>query len=253
MSYCTVQDIRDEGVPDTGPGAKTDAEIQAVIDRVCVQIDKYTGRFFEPRDLTVVLDGTGRHGLLIGMPIIDITSVSIGTDFSIAEPINLDDIRIYNRHLTENLTNPDDRESPKIEFVEFDRVYHAYSIRDGYYSHQYFHYHYWPVGTQNIEIVGTFGYTDYDAVESDGITPILIERASVLMTLRDLDTAYGEADKREDRLNRWRVTEYKTRDQTIKYDSPSKYGISGYGSYTGDPEIDKILIQYTRPPMFGAM
>ena len=252
MSYCVVQDLRDEGVPSTGYGAKTDEYLGKVIIRVCAMIDNFTGRFFEPRDLTLVLDGTGSRALLFGDPIIDIDTIKLDSDdFSLAEEYDLDDVRIYNRHLTERLTNPDDRESPKIEILEFDRREESLPAF-GTDAHSLFHMHRWPEGTQNIQVVGTFGYTDWDDDEDEGVTPILIERAAVLMVLRDLNTGYTEIDRREDERNRWRVTEHKTRDQTIKFEKPSVLGLAGFGAFTGDPEIDSILAQYVRPPRFGS-
>jgi hypothetical protein len=243
MAYCTIQDLRDEGVPETGYGSKTDAQLTKVITRVCAAIDNYTGRFFEPRDMTIVLDGTGARLLLLGDPIISITSIKLGgPDFSLSTAVDLDGVKIYNRHLTQRLMNPDDRESPKLE----------YAVDEDYLSQSTFYPDRWTKGNQNIQIVGTFGYTDWDSGDAEGVTPPLIERAAVLMCLRDMHTGYSEDDARADARNAWRVTEHKTRDQTIKYASPSSLGAAGVGGYTGDPEIDGILAQYTRPPMFGS-
>lgn len=251
--YCTIADLRDAGVPETGINGKTDAQLQALITRVTKKIEKYTGRFFEARSMSDILfDGTGSRALLLGDPIIDISEIIIlGDDLTASQTVDLDDVRIYNRHITQNLTNPDDRNSPKIEFLEVDE-------RDDFGSHRahyLFHPHRWPEGTQNIQISGIFGYTDYDGGNPYGITPEDISEAACLMVLRIIDSAYSQRDKRDDAINRWRVVEYKTRDQTIKYEPPSKFGISaaGYGQFTGDPYIDAILAQYSRPPRFGSM
>jgi hypothetical protein len=254
--YCTVSQLRDAGVPSSGVGAKTDAELQEIIAAVSEEIDSYTGRFFEPRSMTINIDGTGRRGILIGDPIIDVTSITVlGDDTTSSQEIDLDDVRIYNRHITQNLRNPDDRESPKIEFLETDLRYDSPTYIGGDSAHYLFHPHRWPEGTQNVEIVGIFGYTDYDG-SAYGKTPTAISKAAMLMALRELSPAYSSADEREDTLNRWRVTEYKTRDQTIKYADPTRAGLGamgGIGPYTGDPVIDNILVRYTRPPNFGSV
>lgn len=249
--YCTVAQLRAEGVPSTGVNAKTDAELQELITRVSKKIDKFTGRFFEARSMDFKVDGTGRRGILLGDPIIDITTITIlGDDLTADQDVDLNDVRIYNRHISQNLTNPDDRDSPKIEFLEVDERNDFGSHR----AHYLFHPHRWPEGTQNVQIVGIFGYTEYDG-SPYGQTPEDIAEAACLMVLRLLDPAYSSRYKRDDAMNRWRVTEYKTRDQTIKYADPSKFGVgpAGFGGYTGDPYIDSILAQYTRPPIFGSV
>jgi hypothetical protein len=251
MAYCTIQDIREQGVPEPPAyGGKTDAQIQAAIDRSCILIDKYTGRFFEPRNLTITLDGTGSKILILGPPIIDITSIKIGADFSIASEVDLDGVRIYNRHLTENLTNPDDRESPKIEIQTDDRYEEHLPLLQDDETH-YFRRTRWPSGTRNIQLIGKFGYTDYDSINPDGVTPLLIQRACTLMTIRDMHLVYSESARREDALYGWKVKQHKTRDQSITYADPASLANQTFGVYTGDPEIDKILLMYTRPPEFG--
>lgn len=221
-------------------------------------IDRYTGRFFEPRDLTITIDGTGSKTLLLGHPIIAIGSIKIGDDFSTTEEVDLDDVRIYNRHLTENLTEPDDRETPKIEIYEYDAREEQIPMLGEDSAFSIFGMGRWPEGDQNVQIVGTFGYTDYDPDEEveegeapQGMTPLLIQRAAVLMCLRDLRPAYSEGSMREDDMNRSRVTSFRTRDQSITLEKPSM--VFGAGSFTGDPEIDRILLEYVRPPHYGAV
>lgn len=255
--YCTVADLRAAGVPDVPAfGGVSDADLQVLIARASVLVDRYTGRFFEPRSLVIRIDGTGRNGLLLGDPIISIASITlISEDIQpSAQPIDLTDVRIYNRHLTQRLTNPDDRENPRIEFMDFDRRHdHPGGFHNGSSAHFLFHPHRWPDGTQNVEIDGVFGYTDFSASDANGITPDPIRQVTCLLVLRMIPAAYSDPDKRADVLGAWRVTEWKTRDQTIKLADPSKLGSRGVGAFTGDPEIDSILALYSRPPMFGAV
>ncbi len=250
-SYCTIQQLRDKGVPSTGPGAKTDAQLQALILEQSRLIDLYTGRFFEPRNLVQVLDGTGRRAMLLGDPIISISKIRlISEDFVTATDLNVDlnDVRIYNRHLS-GLLNPDDRENPMIEFQEFDHRFESLPFAGAGHIHGIFHPHRWPEGTQNVEITGIFGYTDDDGT-AVGKTPGPITTACCLMVIRNLISPLDPDYL--DTVNAWRLTELKTRDQTIKWASPDKLGSRGVGAFTGDPMIDTILAAYTRPPQLGA-
>lgn len=249
--YCTVGELRGLGVPSTGVGAKTDAQLQFLIQRASRLIDLYTGRYFSPRTLTIRLNGTGRHGLLLGDPIISISSIKlIGDDLlpTVSE-IELDDVRIYNRHLSQNLINPDDRENPLIEFLVFDERHETFGLQS---AHNLFHPHRWPEGTQNVEVSGIFGYTEFDG-SATGRTPDLISMVTCLMVIRDLPSPFLNPDKREDARNRWRVKRLKTRDQEIEYISAEKLGSRAVGFFTGDPEIDKIIAAFVRPPNFGAV
>lgn len=244
--YTTIADLRAEGVT---VAQADDARLQVLIGRASNMIDHYTGRWFEPRSKVFLLDGTGARGLLLGPPIISISQVRLlarDLDASIQD-LDLADVRIYNRHLTQELLDPDDRESPKLEFLAFDERFE----RDPVYgrTRDLFHPQYWPLGTQNVEITGIFGYTDPDGSPT-GRTPEMISYACMLMVLRDLP---GLATQRGlDARRAFTVTEYKTRDQSVKYASPDKLGTQGVGAFTGDPTIDNILAMYMRPPAMGA-
>ena len=247
--YCAVSDLRALGVPSTGVGAKTDTELQDLITEQSRMIDLYTGRFFEPRSMVLALDGTGRRGMLLGHPIISISAIRlISEDFTMASDldIDLDDVRIYNRHLSMGLLDPDDRENPRIEFQHFDRRTESLGGDIG----SIFFPSRWPNGTQNVEVTGIFGYTDKDGSPT-GQTPTPIKTACCLMVIRNLlsplDPEYF------DQQNNWRLTELRTRDQTIKWAAPGNLGYQGVGAFTGDPRIDTVLAQYVRPPSLGAV
>lgn len=245
--YCTVQDLRDEGVPDTGPGAKTDSQLQTLIARVSRKIDLYTGRFFEPRSLVLLLDGHGRRPLLVGPPIIEVTQIRLVSDdfvTSTAAVVDLGDVKVYNRHLS-GLLDPDDRENPRIEWRVYDQRYDA-ETRD---LSEFLTPQRWPAGTQNVEVTGVFGYTDPDG-SSYGMTPDPIREAATRMAIKSLSSllspdAYDDA-------NAWRMTELRTRDQMIKWANPADFGSRGFGAFTGDPVIDSILAAYSKPPSMGA-
>lgn len=244
--YCTVAQIRAQGVT---VAQKSDLEVIALIELATAYIDKFTGRWFDPRSKVLLLDGTGARKLLLGPPIISISKIRlIGVDTSGAVPeVALDGVRIYNRHLTQGLLDPDDRESPKIEFLVFDERFETFPTNT---VPSAFDLTRWPEGTQNVEVTGIFGYTDDDG-SAVGRTPLLIERACAMLVIRNLPLL-TDADGLQDAQNASRVLEYKTRDQTIKYADPSKLGSRGVGAFTGDPAIDTILAGYVRPPHLGA-
>jgi hypothetical protein len=222
--YATIQDVRDAGIPASGFGALSDSQVQSLIDRASAQIDMFTGRFFSPRNMVIRIDGTGSHGLLFGDPIISISAIDYVDDEGETElTIELSDAVIYNRHIS-GLTNPDDRESPKLE------------LRGSK----------WPAGRQNIQVTGVFGFTEYDGSPT-GRTPIMIRQACVLLAIR---LSASLSDSFESR-NAWRLRRLKTRDQEIEWAEPGSTP-RGYGYFTGDPEIDSIIATFVRPPDLGS-
>lgn len=245
--YATLADVRAEGVPSSGVGAVSDARIIAQIEVASRMIDAYTGRFFNPRPATLRLDGTGRRGLLLGDPIVSVSAVTIlGSDTSAALPLEATDYRVYNRHLTQGLLDPDDRDNPRIELVSVDERYEEGVIGLTASELQLYRF---PRGTQNVEVSGLFGYTEADGSPT-GRVPVLIQRACLLMVLRQLPLATDPDG--EDVRRAWRLTSLRTRDQTITWADPSKLGAQGAGPFTGDPEIDGILLMFVRPPALGA-
>lgn len=233
--YATIQDVRDEGVTDP---PYDDTRISNAIALASQQIEMFTGRWFEPRAMTFTVDGSGKRSIHLDIPIVEVTEVKVD-DVAIAP----EDLIVYNRHLAEGLLRPDDRDNPRIELLEpLDNLYlFALGIKV------------WPPGQRNVEITGTFGYTDPDGTAS-GKTPDLIRRACVLLVLRLLPQR-GAPTPTVPSSSAWRVSELRTRDQTIKFAAPSAatLGRAGVGIYTGDPEIDQILLRYRRAPMLRAV
>lgn len=245
--YTTVASLREEGVLES---VYSDTFLQGRIATATALVDAFTGRSFTPVSKTLVVDGWGRPGLLLNEPIISITEVRIRAfDVFTSDYTELDenDLRIYNRHLTQNLLSPDDRENPRLEW--------AYGHHSFHYHQQHssrVHAHDWPHGKQNIEITGIFGYTDYDGTAL-GRTPLLIQRATNMMVIRDLPL-YGDTETRTSISNEGRIIKLKTRDQEIGYSPASSATVAhqGSGFFTGDPAIDTILAMFVRPPQFGS-
>lgn len=227
--YALVSDLRSEGIT---AAQASDARLQTLIALASRYVERMTGRFFEPRPQELRLDGTGGRALLLGQPIVGIERVAIDSNpFSPADlPIDVSVFRVYNRHLSQGLLLPDDRDNPKLE------LFH----RESRFGNLV-----WPKGQQNVTVQGVFGYTEPDGSPT-GRTPELIRRAAALLVMRELPLL-GNVDAREDAQRRYRLTSERTRDQSYTLEA-----LRVQGAFTGDPEIDNILQAFQRPSDFGA-
>lgn len=240
--YALVSDLRAEGV---ATAEATDARLARLIRLATQYVDRITGRFFEPRPMTLALDGSGGRILLLGHPIIAIRDVTllVAMPAEIGElPVVPSFFKVYNRHLTQGLLDPDDRENPRLEFFhESDllgvQATPAASLGLGSLV--------WLRGVQNVVVNGIFGYTDPSG-SAAGHTPELIRHVTKLLVLREIP-AMTDTSLREDRQNRWRIVSERTRDQGYNLEP-----LHAQGGFPGDPAIDAILASYQRPPHLGA-
>lgn len=236
MPYASVAEMRAEGVTDP---PYSDARVTAAVEIATLRIDKLTGWWFEPRSLTLYVDGRGNDTLFLGVPIISVTKIELGA-YSTWTVVSLDDVEIYNRHLSGQTHPEDDRYNPKI--VREESI-----ITPGDPDLEI--YDYWPKGNRNIRITGKFGFTDYDGVTADGITPKLIKWACRRLAAKELPNMTSPLWE-EEHL-RGRALSEKTRDQAITLAEPYTYTRGGAlgpgGVLTGDPEIDSVLSLYRRP------
>jgi len=227
--YVSISDVRDEGV--TVDNA-SDERIEAIIQLAERYIERVTGRFFEPRPQSLAVDGAGGRVLRLGHPIIRIDVVAVDAAAASPVPIDPSSYRVYNRHLTQGLLVPDDRDDPRIELAQGGDVGAGFEAR-------------WPRGVQNVRVAGVFGYTDPDGSPT-GETPLLIQYVTKLLVLRELPLM-TDLDGREDAQRRWRLTSERTRDQAYTLGALVPLGV-----FTGDPAIDTILAAYSRPADLGA-
>lgn len=239
--YSLVTDARD--FLGCGPEVN-DAALQRHIIRASRFVERATGRVFEARFAYRRFGGNGARRLHFGDPIVSVSSVGIDTQPTQTGDlgVELDMLRIYNRHLSEGLLDPDDREDPRIEFVHSDDLegvrfvpFHGISLRSLAF----------PFGVQNIHVRGVFGYTEADG-SPWGETPDLIQHVTRLLVAREIHKL--GTDEREDAQWRWRVKSEKARDVEIDMTDPA-----ALGGWTGNPEIDSILVSFTRPPRMGGV
>ena len=140
MSYCTIDDIRSEGFTEE---EYPDEVVEKLIGLACKYIDQVTGQFFEPRELTLRVDGRGGRNLVLPLFLIDCDYVKVRGEI-------IDDYVLYNR-----ITPIDDRPYPTM-------------YRNAR----------WPKGIMNVEICGTWGY-----VEAGNLTPEPIKRAAMKLAM----------------------------------------------------------------------
>jgi hypothetical protein len=221
----------------------TDARLQQLIARASRYIERVTGRFFEPRAQALRLNGTGGRVLPLGHPVIAIDEVfiDVGPYSQGALAIDPSVYSISNRHLTQGLLLPDDRDHPKLEFFHGSDVLGVRFEAPGLSLSSFT----WPRGAQNITVRGVFGYTEPDGSPA-GRTPELIRHVTKLLVMRELPLL-RDRDGREDAQRRWRISSERTRDQAYTLEA-----LRLQGAFTGDPEIDQLLEAFMRPPDFGA-
>ena len=222
----------------------SDIALKRTIIKASALIERVTGRYFEPRFTTQRLGGNSSRKLELGPAIVSVSSVGIDTEPTQSGDlvVELDLLRIYNRHLAQGMIDPDDRDNPLLEFVHSDDLYGIRFIPFRGISLRSLA---WPIGVQNIHVRGFFGFTDPDG-SPWGETPEPIQHVCRLICAREVGKP--GTDKREDAQWRWRVKSEKTREVEIQMVEPRKWG-----EYFGDPEIDSILSSYLRPPRIGAV
>jgi len=245
--YITPQDIWDEGYANP---PWTPAKVWRGIDRVTATIDQLCGQWFEPRYSQFAYDGIGHDQQWLDQPICALFQLI--QDDTI---VDLSDLEVYNRHLTRGQTSPDDRQNPKVTYsLDFPVGYRGRRQRlvaDAALFGQ---------RRKNVVMKGVFGYTELGpgniAAEtaegsqipvSYGQTPAEIKRAALLLALTYMLPA---ANQQEASLES-RITQIKTRDQSISFSDPSS--TDGSFGLTGNVEVDNILSRYTGPIRMGVI
>ena len=210
--YATVDDLRAEGVT---AAQATDERLASLIEEATATIDRITGWFFEPRTLTLRMDGRGAPSLEPPVPSIELDRLAIdAVELSLAP----DDLVVVGAPVAPGF------DAPRLTLTRC-RVF--------------------PKGRGNVTGDGLWGYTEDDGTPH-GRTPLEIRRACMLLVLRSLPLL-GDGDSSGEARSRWRLIEERTRDQSYRLDPDSRTAL-----FTGDPEVDAILVRYRRPSGLGA-
>jgi hypothetical protein len=227
----TIQELRDEGVPPS----ISDARITEKIALAEEYIERRCKWWFEPRTLTLKLSGNGREYLYLPAPILSIASVTIAEPYSAfaLNPVDLAALSIYNRVPWVN--GVDDRWNPKIVWKPEPQA--ALLIQGDLTTRRL---PVWTEGTQNITIVGAFGFVD-----QDGRAPLAVRIACRRLVIRELGRL---ADPAVDDAKRAKLITSETTDG-------HSYTLENAGfsaGFLGDPEIDRPLWRYTKPNFIGS-
>ncbi len=233
--YITIQDAYDSGISDV---LYTPVQVQAAIKQAQAFITRATRRSFVPQYKTMKVDGRGGPKLLLGEPIIAVESLMVNYeyfDFSLEEAYFYEDFKVFNRHIRDGLLEPDDRNNPKIEFSYGSRPFGAFLRM--------------PDGSQDISVVGVFGYTEPDGSPM-GSTPADIAYVAKLLT--NWYIVGPNTQEAEDIKAAGKLISERTRDQSWTFASPTQIKgqvgqFGGAAYFTGDPTIDAILYAYKAP------
>lgn len=175
-AYTSIARLRAEGVT---TAMASDDRLAELIAEASDEIDRITRWWFEPRELTLALNGNGQRILALPAPPIEIESVTLGE------------------------VAATDWDAQGWAPVETPKRPHPALVRRGCLA--------WPTGTGNVTVVGTFGYVEADG--DDGRTPRAIRRAAELMVIRMARPLMAEADERF----RGRVQSMRTSKQSISF------------------------------------
>ncbi len=250
-AYGSIAELRDNGLKESDADDKA---LHGILVRTASLIERWTKRQFYPQHKSVRYDGTDGRRLLLDDPIIAvnraaITTITTSLDSQDETGVDRSLYFIYNRHIVNNLTSPDDRNSPKLEYFHGSDLF-GHSRSDAI-AGLTFDKLVWPKGPQLIRVEGVFGYTEFNGTVL-GQTPDLLVHAANMLAIRNIHKLATQMDKREDAQKRWRLISEKTNDHEYKLADLSSAGAANsrvaIGSLTGDPSIDNILIMFMRPP-----
>jgi hypothetical protein len=211
MAYATLEDLRSEGF---SAEDIPDARAQRALDDASALIDAVTGQFFEPRQLSIVLEGRGAASLWLPVPV-----------------IRVDRLLVDGNPWSSDLAGLVIVGAPVVRGLDGPRITRRYGV--------------FPRGASTV-IEGLWGYTEPNG-STVGRTPLAIRRACLLMVTRLApplaDDASVEARQQP------QIIEERTRDQSFRLAAPPERA----PFLVGDAEVDALLWPFVRPPSMGAV
>jgi len=223
--YCTVQDIRDEGVT---VAQADDDKVLDYIETFEQFIDRACRQWFKPKTLTFSWDGDDTDTAFFGVPIISISSLKINDSSS---DLDTSDYRVYSE-----AGHPDDRFNPRIKLY-----YGGRDLFAGYRGRRQF-----LRGRQNQQVTGIFGFVE----SCNQQTPKLIRRALIKLVVDKLLTPINPTQSMPTPPAMGPVVEEWTDGHKLKYASSSGVASSrrpGLSGITSDQEVLDILKLYRGP------
>jgi len=233
-TYISVQDVRDAGLTDET--AYPDDMVLAYIETWQAFLDRACRQWFLPKTLILKVDGTDSDAIHFGVPIISIDYVRLNSSED-----NLD-TGLYEVYNSLN-QYPDDRKNPRIKLVRACQQRDIFS-RPATYGDLRFR-----KGRQNQEIKGMFGY-----VEADMTTPLMIQRALLLLVIEKITKPVYLADPATQPAAPppilGNILEEETDWHRIKYGQPGGEVAKRSPYLTGitsNPEVIEIIKLYKAP------
>ena len=241
-TYVNVQQIRDEGFDSS---EISDERAFLLIQQWQDFIERRTRQWFNPRPLTLKLDGRDGSILPLTVPIIGVESLTINRTTTILLQEG------YDVYAGVGDSYPDVRRNPRVILRTAASVH---QIPDQRSSTEFFSR---PVtdeigsqflflrGRRNQVLKGVFGF-----VEPDFLAPAAIQRALLKLIVSKRHEVGSDEDFQSTLTGR--VIEEETDRHRIKYASAISGQRGGTIGITGDPEIEELLALYRSPLALGA-
>jgi hypothetical protein len=222
--------------------------LHRLISEASYSIEMWTKRWFEPRYVSLSVEGRESEILLLRSPIVaieDIYAIWQTTDGTDSYKFDQYLYKVYNRHLNGGAQEADDRRHPKLVLTYASGTL-AYLANFAF-----------PYGNQNLQVTGVFGYTDPDPDPNNGQvlighTPYDLARAcGGIIARRSRDASMSSPSTTMPGA----ITSMRTRHQSISFGSSggSSGIVGGSSDLTGDPAIDAIILRYAKPSAFMAV
>ena len=239
IPYGSLSGVRAEGLTVT---QASDVRVLESLALAAREIEDYTGfTFGVPAELlTMRVDGRGTPDLLLPDPIVGVQDVRVLTHGTVTTTVSseLADIAVYS--VVEDIDNA---WNPKLSFFRATDYLGVHRSRVSEIVTPGFIFDF---GQQNIEVDGVFGFTERLTASPQGDVPSAIERVANLLALRHALPRLSA--ERRDLLVGHRIVAESTEDQSYRLDTAG----ATYGPFTGDPEIDNVLLRYARGLAIGA-
>jgi len=225
VAYIDLAYLRANGISESD---LSDADATIKIASAQQYIDNITGIFFESQALVFQIDGTGHETLYLPFPIITLTSIT-QIFINSSEVLEASSYKAYDRVSVSKFI--DDRGNPKVKRVNSlgtitPTVPDTTDLK-------------FTRGSLNFELAGNFGW-----LNEDDETPEDIQRIMVKLIYWDIKDIADPTRPIPLQLTR---LEAEVSD-LHSYQLSSLAGLGKTAPFTGDPEIDTVLLRYQFKP-----